>query len=280
MSVAELLRRATSGLLDVLLPARCLLCGGGVDTRRSTVPLCRKHREALPRLTGPRCYRCSRPMAGPDLSERTPVSSGIVEHSRPGQEPHAPSGRAPLCGVCRREDSSVIFTLAAYTYTDPLRTIVQDWKFGGYSRWGSWLGGRMAECLRDRLETAGWEGLVPIPLSRSRRRERGFNQAMQLAQAAGETLGLPVLDRLRKTRETPPQSRLPRTRRLRNLQGVFAPREGPPLRNTALLLVDDIYTTGATLEAAAAVLRGAGAGNPGALVLARSVGRYPRKPTT
>lgn len=276
MSVVEALRRATSGFLDVLLPARCIICGGGVDTRRSTVPLCREHREELPRLTPPRCYRCSRPLSGPDLSDRAPVVPGLVEDSRPGERPRVPPERGPLCGSCRRRDSRLVFTLAAYTYTEPLRSVVRDWKFGGYPGWGPWLGRRMAGVLRDRLNTMLWEGLVPIPMYEPRREERGFNQAVQLADALGRTLGLPVVDRLRKTRATPPQSQLPRSRRLRNLQGVFSLTPGPSLRNGSLLLVDDIYTTGATLESAAGVLRNADAADPGALVLARSVARFKR----
>lgn len=275
MFAADVLRGATSGLLDLLLPARCVICGSSVDTARSSVPLCRSHRRKLPVLTPPRCYRCSRPLAGPDLTDR-PVPPGGPPGGPPPTRAGSPRERAPLCGPCRRTGSPLVFARAAYTYTDPLRTIVRDWKFGGCRAWGSWLGNRMARILRNRLDPVDWTGLVPIPLSEPRRGERGFNQAAQLAGALGETLGLPVTDLLRKTRATPPQSGLPRSRRLDNLEGVFSPRAGAPSLSGDWLLVDDIYTTGATLATAAGALRDGGAGSTAALVLARSVAPHRR----
>lgn len=279
MSAAELLRGAASGLLDLLLPARCIICGSAVDTARSSVPLCRVHRRELPVLTPPRCYRCSRPLAGPRLVDR-PAPPGVPPGGPPPTPVESPRERAPLCGSCRRTDSPLAFARATYTYTDPLRTIIRDWKFGGYRSWGPWLGQRMARILRGRLNPLDWTGLVPIPLSDPRREERGFNQAAQLADALGETLGLPVTHLLRKARATPPQSRLPRSRRLENLKGVFSLRTGTRPLAGDWLLVDDIYTTGATLETAAGVIRDAGAGSTAAVVLARSVAlhRRPSRP--
>jgi ComF family protein len=126
---------------------------------------------------------------------------------------------------------------------------------------------RGAEVIR------GTEAVIPVPLHPSRRRARGFNQAADLAKH----LGLPVVEALRRTRRTADQVELPAARRHLNVRGAFAPtRAIAALSGRMVLLVDDVSTTGATLEACAEVLKAAGIARVHALTAARTVtGRRP-----
>jgi ComF family protein len=121
----------------------------------------------------------------------------------------------------------------------------------------------MREAGREVL--AGASVLVPVPLHRSRQRSRGFNQARALAVH----LGLPLSDALLRTRKTATQADLPASRRPANVRGAFALNRGAAVRGRVVVLIDDVSTTGATLNACAAVLIEAGAAEVRALTAAR-----------
>jgi ComF family protein len=112
--------------------------------------------------------------------------------------------------------------------------------------------------------------VIPVPLSRGRRRERGFNQAELVARAVAREAGLPLRARvLKKTKERPPQAGLSAAARRTNVQSAYRARLPRSLQGKTLLLVDDVLTTGATAEAAARALLAAGAGAVDVLTLAR-----------
>jgi ComF family protein len=115
----------------------------------------------------------------------------------------------------------------------------------------------------------GVEIVVPVPLHWRRRRRRGFNQAEALAR----NLGLPCRNALRRRRSTPSQTDLPAAERQRNVRDAFALRRGAEVNGRIVLIVDDVATTGATIEACARVLRAAGAQEVRALTAARVVAR-------
>jgi ComF family protein len=119
----------------------------------------------------------------------------------------------------------------------------------------------------DLLEVA--DVAVPVPLHRSRQRSRGFNQAADLARH----VGLPVMAALRRVRATPSQTDLPAARRHANVRDAFAMVRGQNVRGLRIVVVDDVCTTGATLEACARVLRDAGAAGVSALTAARVASR-------
>ena len=147
--------------------------------------------------------------------------------------------------------------LSAYAYAWPLDRIIPVAKSKNQARLFDPLVGGMAASLRE----AGLEGypqtIVPVPLHPSRRRERGYDQALHLSRAVGRMLDLPVERRvLRRNRATPPQKAETRERRLEALHGSFSPgRETSRVSDRRVLLIDDVVTTGATLSAAVQALQ-------------------------
>ena len=113
--------------------------------------------------------------------------------------------------------------------------------------------------------------LVPVPVHRERLRERGYNQAELIARAMGSAVGLPVIDRLERVRPTTKQHRLDRAARLANLRAAFSVRAAATSMPAAVIVVDDIVTTTATLEACASVLRSAGVREVYGFAVAREI---------
>jgi ComF family protein len=149
-----------------------------------------------------------------------------------------------------------------------LRDVVQAIKYSGYRSLTKPLAALMRRRCADML--AGAHALVPVPLHSRRERERGFNQASELA----EGLGLPIVLALQRTRATAPQAELPASSRDANVRGAFeATRVCPALRALTVVLVDDVSTTGATLEACAGVLKDAGVTEVRAVTAARTISR-------
>lgn len=151
-------------------------------------------------------------------------------------------------------------------YTGPLRHAVLLLKYEDRRGLAVDLGSLMASTLEQRREEWQPDALVPVPIHPQRRRERGYNQAELLAAAVGERCGLPVRLALDRVRDTPPQVGLSREERRENVRSAFAPRaDAAPGRRP--VLIDDVQTTGATLEEAARALRAAGASAVFALTL-------------
>jgi ComF family protein len=155
-------------------------------------------------------------------------------------------------------------------YEGDVRELLLAMKFGGRERIASVLGAIAAErwCRPGELE--GHSAVVPVPLSRKRQRTRGFNQAERIATAIARVAGLAVRrGLLMRQKDRPPQSGLSAAARRHNVAGSYRARIPSTLHGHALLLVDDVLTTGATADAAAKALRRAGAGAVDVLTLAR-----------
>ncbi len=181
---------------------------------------------------------------------------------------HAPEGMR--CGACLRTPLGLDRCVAAVDYAYPWAGIVGQYKFQADPAWAPTLARLLhstpwAEPLMD---AADW--VLPIPLSAHRLRERGFNQALLLARILAPAKTDATL--LLRLHDTQAQSNLGRAQRLRNLQGALAvdPLRAAALQGRSVLLVDDVMTTGATLQAAALALRQAGARTVSALVFART----------
>ncbi|MFY3386693.1 ComF family protein [Paracidovorax sp. MALMAid1276] len=201
-------------------------------------------------------------------------SACVARFSQPAARCRLCALRVPngvdACGECLRRTPVLDACLAAVDYAYPWAGALADFKFRGDPGWTHALAGllRGAPGAGDALDAA--DRVLPVPLSAERLRERGFNQSALLAAClAGHRADAHTLLRLHHTEA---QSGLSRKERLRNLKGAFAvePARAPSLRGARVVLVDDVMTTGATLEAAAAPLRQAGVAHITGLVLART----------
>ena len=227
---------ARAGRWAALLPSQCAVCHSW--PARRVCDACAA-RFAQPRR---RCTTCAIPL---------------------------PSG-GPQCGACLRHPPALHACIAAVDYGYPWAGIVAEFKFRSDPGWATSLAAllRSTPWAEPALDAA--QRVLPVPLSRQRLRERGFNQALLLAQhlAPHKTDGTLLL----RLHDTATQRGLPRAQRLRNLRGAFAvePLRATQVQGQHIVLVDDVMTTGATLEAAAQALLQAGAGSVTGLVLART----------
>ncbi len=155
-------------------------------------------------------------------------------------------------------------------YDDALIEAVLLLKYEEVTRLGDWFAARLAEIVLRAPEEWRVDVVVPVPLHRDRQRERGYNQAELIARPLAKRLGL-KLERylLARTRPRPPQLVLSRSEHWKSVRGAYATREGLQVDNLRVLLVDDVLTTGATLDACARALKKAGAAAVLGLTVAR-----------
>lgn len=223
-----------SRLGRVLLPSRCLICS---EPGAGDCDLCAACRAALP-WNAHGCDRCALP---------------LPEHESANTS----------CGPCLQASSPLQLARATFVYGAPVDALVRRFKFHQDLAAGHLLSRLMVEQLRGGPRPMA---IVPVPLHPSRLRQRGYDQALELARPLARQLQLPLCHGLRRIRSTAAQSELDAAARKRNLKGAFV--AGPDLpRHVAL--VDDVMTTGATLHAAATALRRAGVERVDAWVCAR-----------
>jgi ComF family protein len=238
------LRRAAGLALDSVLPPRCLRCGTTVDAVGALCPEC-WGRMAF--LGAPHCACCGYPF-------------------------EFEMGPAALCAACSRAHPAYDRARAVLRYDDSSRDLVLAFKHAdrtdGAPAYGRWLARAGAELLADI------DLIAPVPLHWSRLFARRYNQAALLALALARETGLPAVpDLLVRRRRTRSQGRLSAAARERNVTGAFAlhPRRSDRVAGRRVLLVDDVLTTGATVEACARLLRREGAAAVEVLTLARVV---------
>lgn len=223
-----------SALLDILLPPRCGGCGA------LGACFCARCLARTRRLAEPLCPRCGTelPFAG------------------------------AYCG-CRRVLRSLGRLRSAGSYEGPLERAIHHLKYGGKRPLAKALAGLV--CERLALDGSWGAALVAVPLHPRRLAARGFNQSDLIAGEVRRRLRLPPAPgTLVRSRDTPPQVGLDRLHRMANVSGAFT-WSGPPLAGMPVIVLDDVITTGATLEASAAALREAGSGAVAGLTVARVV---------
>jgi ComF family protein len=242
--------------LQLLLPAPCLGCGsprsvGARGYRSRPLGLCAGCRGRLrPLDPAAACAVCARPLVG-----RLP--------------------RGFRCDRCRAWPPAYDRLFARWRYEAPLDAVVGGLKFRRLDFLGHHLGLDLARAFAPIFATdlPGLDLVVAVPLHWGRRLARGYNQAERIARPLAAHLGLPLAAALRRRRATAAQSTLPRDARRANLAGAFDPHPRVPLAGRRILLVDDVATTGATLDAAAHALKRAGAATVVAVVAGRTPDR-------
>ncbi|MBA2533903.1 MAG: ComF family protein [Rubrobacter sp.] len=226
----ETLQPYLAALADMFYPQRCVGC-----ERRSSDVLCRACFEALPQVGHPVCGRCGLPTAFATF----------------------------MCEACKNVDFGFESAKAALKYEGVGKKIVHALKYRGYKQ----VVDRLATPLM--LQAIGddrFDVVVPVPLHRARLRKRGFNQAELLARGVAQKLNASVSDTLEVVRSTRDQVELSAAQRRANVSGAYEAKD--PLHGR-LLLIDDVFTTGATMNACALTLVRAGAKEVHALSLCR-----------
>lgn len=173
-------------------------------------------------------------------------------------------------GEAERKGEFFSLCVSPLRYQGAVRKSIHRYKFQGRRGYARVYGTLVAQCISDHL--AGQYDLISwVPLSKRRRRERGYDQALLLARAAAEVLGGTVTETLRKARNTPAQSGLEgEAERRANILGAYEPADPERIAGKRILLVDDVVTTGSTLSECARVLRTAGAADVVCAALARA----------
>lgn len=152
------------------------------------------------------------------------------------------------------------FVAWRFGYNDDVRELIHFFKFNNYSFLHERLGFEMSHTLLNVKELSTADALVPVPLHRTRMRERGYNQSLLLANTLSENTGIPVINALVRIKNNPPQYLIKdKAEKERNVMGVFAVKNKEDIKNKRIILVDDIFTTGATSNECGKVLKQAGA---------------------
>jgi ComF family protein len=199
------------------------------------------------RISDPMCQLCGRPFASPLAAQ----------------------AMTPLCHLCRLNTYAFDRARSFAIYSDALFEAIILMKYEEVAALGRWFAERLSE-IADFSQMGQPNLIVPVPLHPERRRERGYNQAELIAGPLAKRLGTaldPVL--LFRARPRPPQLLLSRSQRWKSVRGAYATPPGRRVDNLCILLVDDVFTTGATLDACSRALKRAGA----SVVLALTVGR-------
>lgn len=230
--VTRSLTRLGGIALDLLYPPRCALCASYGSF------LCEACRDGLPRAEGRRCDACWLPL------------------------------RSDTCEACEEHPTALTRLRSAYRYEDSLRTLVHAFKFRGQSSLGRSLAALVTGCYEQHGLDA--DVIVPVPLTAARRRDRGYNQAALLAGGVSQATGVSLVEALRRTGKATPQAQSATAdQRRSNVVGAFEVARPGDVAEKRILLIDDVATTGATLNACAVELLNAGAAEVGGLTLAR-----------
>ena len=227
---AATIRRSAFAAVDFLLPRTCVCCDAGLDEGGNTI-VCLTCLARLPRLPAPHCDRCGHP--------RTLGACRWCQML----PPYVRAVRS-VCWVPGGTGAEMVHAL----------------KYGGWTALAEPMAQQMARPALPRDVVEERSMLIPVPLAPSRLRERGFNQSEELARALGRIWALPVVSALSRGRSTGTQTRLTPSDRLRNVAGAFATVIGSvELAGRHVVLVDDVVTTAATLNACAQALHQGGA---------------------
>ncbi|MEE8211057.1 MAG: ComF family protein [Acidiferrobacterales bacterium] len=226
--MTTMLHESVKSIQQWLFPGNCLLCAAHVLT---DTDFCADCDAALPRLTAT-CPRCAAPMVEGGMSVQP-------------------------CGQCQQRTPAFARTLAMFQYAPPIDRLLQGLKYYRRLELARFLGRRLAAFVEGHA-VANVDRIVPVPLHSTRLRERGYNQSLEIARPLARRLGIPLdYESVRRERATEPQTGLPHKARQRNVRGAFSASDA--LAGLRVALVDDVMTTGHTVNTLARCVRQAGA---------------------
>ena len=238
----KILQRAADAFLSLIYPPHCAMCGCDTIAGKH---LCDGCLEKAAKIEAPFCRQCSQPF------------DGAIEG-------------AFTCSNCEDRRFHFDCAVSRYRSTGIVRELIHRFKYDRCQYLRLPLGEWLAETLDDeRILAHSFDYLVPVPLHSARMREREFNQADVLAQLIAERHGERVLHALRRVRYTTTQTRLDREERMQNLRNAFRVRHSRRVSGSHLILVDDVFTTGSTVDECARVLKESGAASVRVVTVAR-----------
>lgn len=221
-------------VLDIVFPRRCAVCGDICIPNGQLV--CGTCKDRPIRITEPRCKKCSKPIASEALE---------------------------FCYDCTKKDFHYKRGISLWLYDEVMKQSIVRYKYKGGKEYTGYYAGEVVKYLGKEIKEIEPDVLLPVPVHRTRQKQRGYNQAELLAREIGRLLNIMVLpDALIRTIKTLPQKELSNIERMRNLERAFAVSkkyEKTISKFHKLMLIDDIYTTGSTIEACTKVLQKAGA---------------------
>ena len=226
--VAAKITKIAAKAAQLLFPARCPVCDGVVKRKEGLI--CTGCRDRFKTVAEPFCFSCGKPLS--------------AESSQ-------------YCNDCAGRLHKYIRGRALYEYESAAASIYR-FKYGGRREYANFFGKEMAGCLEQFIRKAAPDALVPVPLSRKRLCRRGYNQAQLLAEVMGEEMGIPVYSHLAvRVRDTLPQKELNAQERQNNLKRAFKMIEND-VKLSTIIIIDDIYTTGSTIDALAEIFQQVG----------------------
>ena len=231
--------RMADKVIDIIYPRRCPVCDDIVNGTGAYV--CDECRDVFCKISEPRCMKC-----GSSLSDETQI----------------------LCGECSCHEHFFDSSRAAFIYDDMLKESIYRFKYGGRAEYADYYAAKMGDLLHGYIMSCRAQALIPIPLHKSRLAKRGYNQAELIARRLSDRFDIPLRnDILKRQAKTAVQKSLSASQRQNNLKKAFKIASDVVKLNN-IILVDDIFTTGSTIDAAARCLKEAGVMNVFCLVLA------------
>jgi ComF family protein len=257
-----------------LLPGACVLCGGAAGTGTQTCPECHAQVFGTAR---PRCRVCANPLpaqwhVGDDSAHGDGGGTAPATGAHGGDDTASAIGAsAGVCGRCLAHPPAFDATVAAADYAMPQDQLVLQLKFGGRLALAALFGRALADAASAAPGFARPALLCPVPLGPQRLAERGFNQALEIARALGRRLDIAVAPRLAvRVHDTVAQSLVQPSERRANIAHAFAVPDRALVEGRHIGLVDDVMTSGQTLDELAATFKRHGAARITCLVFART----------
>ena len=225
-----------SNILNLLFPPRCPACRKVMEDDKELIhPECRK---AFKPIIEPRCFKCGK---------------------------HIQEAEEAICPECREKGHSYTYGFSVFEYNDAARGAMLDFKKNGWRKNGDFFAAEAIKNLGKLLKRMDPEVLIPVPVSRRRLNERGFNQSEYIARIIGDALNIPVDNELLIRKSGKTQKELSRKERMANALKSFECSE--PARYKRVCIIDDVYTTGNTVEGCTRALMDAGVQETGFLTI-------------
>ena len=234
-----------ASILDFVFPPLCHICKSFIPDA-GAVHICNSCREQMPLIVSPLCTACGIPYLG--------------------------AGGDHVCGLCIKDRPNFDAARAAFVYEGPCREMVHSFKYQNKTHLRRPLALLTVDHLADFIASVPSDLIMPVPLHRARLRSRGFNQAVLLGEIISRKISIPMdRDNLKRIRWTEPQVNLSANERRTNVKDAFSVRDAARVQGSNILLLDDVLTTGSTVEECARVLKTAGAARVSVVTVARAL---------